>query len=145
MQKYKNFLTEQNNVSNIHYLCIRIVTKNFYFHMKKLLSFIIGALITAAPLSAKDIKVLTVKTTPEMHCNGCETKIKNNIRFVNGVKKIDTSLETKLVTITYDADKTNSEKITAAFKKIGYETTTVSDKKAEAPKVDGKTEATGKN
>lgn len=102
--------------------------------MKKLLSLLFGALISSAPISAKDIKVLTVKTTPEMHCNGCETKIKNNIRFVQGVKKIETSLEKKEVEVTYDADKTTTEKIVEAFKKIGYQTTTVSDKKVEPTK-----------
>lgn len=112
--------------------------------MKKFIAFIAMVLLCGATMFAKDIKVLVVKTNPEMHCNGCETKIKNNIRFVSGVKKIETSLEDKVVAVTYDAEKTNAEKITEAFKKIGYETTTVSDKKAEEKKVDGKTEATGK-
>lgn len=112
--------------------------------MKKFVTFIAMALFCSASIMAKDLKVLTVKTSPEMHCNGCETKIKNNIRFVSGVKKIDTDLEKKEVAVTYDADKTNADKIIAAFKKIGYETTTVSDKKAEAGKVDGKTAATEK-
>lgn len=110
--------------------------------MKKFVTFIAMALFCSASLMAKDLKVLTVKTSPEMHCNGCETKIKNNIRFVSGVKKIDTNLEKKEVAVTYDADKTSADKIIAAFKKIGYETTTVSDKKADSAKVDGKTEAT---
>ena len=112
--------------------------------MKKIIAIITMALICCANMTAKDIKVLVVKTAPEMHCNGCETKIKNNIRFVSGVKKIATDLEKKVVAVTYDADKTNPEKISEAFKKIGYETTTVSDKKAETQKVDGKTEATAK-
>lgn len=112
--------------------------------MKKLISFVLGAILTAAPMSAKDIKVLTVKTTPEMHCNGCETKIKNNIRFVLGVKKIETSLEKKEVAVTYDAEKVAPEKILEAFKKIGYEAETISDKKVETPKVDAKTEASTK-
>lgn len=110
--------------------------------MKKFITFISVALFACTTAFAKDIKVLTVKTAPEMHCNGCETKIKNNIRFISGVKKIDTDLEKKEVAITYDADKTDAAKITAAFKKIGYETTTVSDKKAEGQKTDGKTGAT---
>lgn len=112
--------------------------------MKKFITLLVLALVNCASIFAKDIKVLTVKTTPEMHCNSCETKIKNNIRFVSGVKKIETSLEKKEVTITYDAEKTDADKISAAFKKIGYETKTVSDKKADAAKTDGKSEATAK-
>ena len=29
---------------------------------------------------------LTVTTTPQIHCSGCENRIKQNIRFVKGVK-----------------------------------------------------------
>ena len=35
---------------------------------------------------------LTVTTTPQMHCSGCENRIKQNIRFVKGVKAITTSV-----------------------------------------------------
>lgn len=117
---------------------------NIIKSMKKFITLIALFVLSCTAMVAKDLKVLVVKTTPEMHCNGCETKIKNNIRFVQGVKKIETNLETKEVEVTYDADKTNAEKIIAAFKKIGYETKTVSDKKLEPQKVDGKTEASAK-
>lgn len=101
------------------------------------------AMFGCLSLCAKDLKVLVVKTTPEMHCNNCENKIKSNVRFVSGVKKIDTNLENKTVSVTYDADKTNADKITEAFKKIKYETTIVSDKKVEKKdhKLDGKSGA----
>lgn len=113
--------------------------------MKKFIALFAAAMLCGATAMAKDLKVLVVKTSPEMHCNNCENKIKNNIRFTSGVKKIDTSLEQKVVTITYDADKTDSKKIVAAFKKIGYDVTVVSDKKKEDKQqqpVDGKTGAT---
>lgn len=112
--------------------------------MKQTISILIASLILSLPTFAKDIKTLVVKTSPEMHCNGCETKIKNNIRFTAGVKKIDTDLSTKQVTIQYDADKTDAKAIVKAFDKIGYKATVVSDKNAESKKqpVDGSTAAT---
>lgn len=110
--------------------------------MKKFITLLMMVVLCGLNMSAKDLKTLVVKTNPEMHCNGCETKIKNNIRFVSGVKKIVTDLEKKEVSVTYDAEKTSPEKIAEAFKKIGYETTTVTDKKADKQKTDGKTEAT---
>lgn len=113
--------------------------------MKKILTLLAATMMCTATF-AKDLKVLVVKTNPEMHCNNCEMKIKNNIRFTSGVKKIDTNLETKLVSVTYDADKTGQKALIAAFKKIGYDATVVSDKKVEdkgAKKpVDGTTGAT---
>lgn len=103
-----------------------------------------AAMLCCASVIAKDMKVLVVKTSPEMHCENCENKIKNNIRFTAGVKKIVTDLEKKLVAVTYDADKTDAKTIVAAFKKIGYTATIVSDKAQESKHtpVDGQTGAT---
>lgn len=58
------------------------------------------ALAIAATCAAKDIKKVVLKTNPEMHCMGCEKKIKENIRFEKGVKSITTNLKDKTVTIS---------------------------------------------
>ena len=108
----------------------------------KRLSFIIFALSFSVALFAKDIKTIVLKTQPEMHCTGCEKKIKDNIRFEKGVKSITTNLDDKTVTIEYDADKTNVKNIIEGFKKINYE---ASEVKTEVPKqVDVETGATKK-
>ncbi len=88
--------------------------------MRKILTIsllAIGALATYA----KDIKELVVTTTPQMSCQNCENKIKGNLRFEKGIKKIETDLEKQLVTITYDADKTDESKIEEAFGKLNYQ------------------------
>ena len=87
--------------------------------MKKLLSIAAMTLATMS-LVAKDIKTVVVTTTPIMYCENCENRIKNNIRFVKGVKKIETSVPNQTVTITYDADKNSEEAIIKSFGKIGY-------------------------
>ena len=92
--------------------------------MKQIL-IIIAAMLIA--LGGKELRVLTVTTTPEMHCQNCEKKIKENIRFEAGVKKIETNLEKQLVVITYDPSKTDSKKLTQAFAKIGYTIKVISD------------------
>ena len=69
---------------------------------------------------AKDIEELVVTTNPPMSCQNCENKIKGNLRFEKGIKKIETNIPDQRVTIEYDADKTNPEKIEEAFQKIGY-------------------------
>ncbi len=68
----------------------------------------------------KDIKTLVVTTTPQMHCESCENKIKNNLRFEKGIKSIETDIESQTVTIVYDADKTTEEQIIEGFKKFNY-------------------------
>ena len=90
--------------------------------MKRFLTAMV-LLVACVGLYAKDIKTLVVTTNPVMHCENCEKRIKSNIRFVKGIKKIETSLEQKTVTITYDADITSEATIIDAFKKIKYSAT----------------------
>lgn len=85
-------------------------------------TMILGAmLLTAAAAMAKDIKTATFTTTPQMHCESCENKIKKNMRFEKGVKLIETSVPEQTVKIQYDAEKTNTARLIQGFKKIGYE------------------------
>lgn len=83
---------------------------------------LLSAMMTFFALStaAKDIKTVVFTTNPQMHCENCENKIKNNVRFVKGVKSIETNVEKQTVTIKYDADKTSPDKISSGFAKIGY-------------------------
>ena len=101
--------------------------------MKKVL--ILGAMmLTAVVALAKDIKTVVFTTNPELHCEGCENKIKGNLRFEKGVKNIITDLKTKTVTIEYDADKTNVQNIIEGFKKIKYEATEVKEETTKEQK-----------
>lgn len=96
--------------------------------MKKVL-LLSAMMLTAVVGLAKDIKTVVVTTKPQMHCSGCEQKIKGNLRFEKGVKQIECNIDEQRVTITFDADKTNSEKIIQSFGKFGYEATEVKTEK----------------
>ena len=87
--------------------------------MKKLVMFF-AIMIMALTVAGKDIKTLVLTTNPQMHCENCENKIKNNIRFEKGVKSIETDIAAQTVTIVYDADKTTEDAIIQAFAKINY-------------------------
>ena len=100
--------------------------------MKKSLLMIMTSLLLMA--GGKDLRVLVMTPTPQMHCENCENKIKKNLRFENGVKKIETSIKEQSVTVTYDATKTDVKKIQAAMKEIGYDTKVISDKSKEKDK-----------
>ena len=92
--------------------------------MKKL-ALVCAMMLTAVVGLAKDIKTVVVTTQPQMHCASCENKIKGNLRFEKGVKEIECNIEAQRVTITYDAEKTNSENIIQSFGKFGYKATEV--------------------
>ncbi len=99
--------------------------------------FIFSAMmLTATAALAKDIKTVMLTTNPEMHCENCEKKIKGSLRFEKGIKNIITNLNSKTVTIEYDADKTTVDNIIKGFKKIKYEAKEV---KSYPQKVDAQT------
>ena len=78
----------------------------------------------------KTTDTLRVSTTaPQMHCANCEKKIKGNIRFVKGVRRIETSVPKQTVTIVYDSKKSNYEDFVEAFRKIGLTIDRVNRKK----------------
>ncbi len=85
-------------------------------------------------LSGKELRILVLTPTPQMHCESCENKIKKNMRFEKGVKRVETNIEKQEVTITYDPSKNTVEGLQAGMKKIGYDTKVVSDKKVDTNK-----------
>ena len=94
--------------------------------MKKLL-LLFAMMVVAITAMAKDIQTVVVTTTPQMHCENCENRIKNNLRFEKGVKKIETNIEKQTVTITYDADKTTVEQLLKGFEKFKYSARVLKD------------------
>ena len=76
---------------------------------KRMLTALVITLLSVTAVMAKDIRTAVFKVS-QMHCENCERKVKNNIKFEKGVKEFSTDLKTRTVSITYDADKTNVEK-----------------------------------
>lgn len=95
------------------------------------------ALLSVTAVLAKDIRVAVFKVT-QMHCENCEKKVKNNMRFEKGLKDISTVVKDRIVTITYDAEKTNVKNLQAGFKKFDYEAEFVKETKKDDKKTDKK-------
>lgn len=56
-----------------------------------------------------------------MSCGHCVMRVKKAIEDVQGVKKVDVSLENKQAVVEFDEEKTDVEKIKAAVRESGYE------------------------
>lgn len=89
--------------------------------MKKNLLMAFMLMLAGNSFAQTATDTLVVTTQPQMHCQNCEKKIKSNIRFVKGTKRIDTSVKDQKVTIVYDGRKAKYNDYVEAFKKIGYE------------------------
>ena len=104
---------------------------------KRCMATCVVALLSVAAVLAKDIRVVVFKVS-QMHCEKCEKKVKDNMRFEKGLKDIATEVKTKLVTITYDAEKTNVKNLQAGFNKFNYEAEFVKETKKDDQKTDKK-------
>lgn len=93
--------------------------------MKKIMLMAM-ALFMAVAAQATDIKTVVLKTN--MSCENCATKIKKNVRFEKGVKDIKANLDDKTLIVTYDADKTDVDKIIKGIAKVGYKATAIDNK-----------------
>ena len=104
---------------------------------KRWMATCVVALLSVAAVLAKDIRVVVFKVS-QMHCEKCEKKVKDNMRFEKGLKDIATEVKTKMVTITYDAEKTNVMNLQAGFNKFNYEAEFVKETKKDDQKTDKK-------
>lgn len=87
---------------------------------------VISVFFCVLNVNAKDLRKIVFKVE-QMECSKCENKVKKNISFEKGVKKLETDLSKRTVTIVYDADKTSIEKLKDGFMKFKYEAKVISD------------------
>lgn len=102
--------------------------------MKKYLLALIMAVTATTSFAKKDIQTVIFTTTPQMHCEACENKIKGNLRFEKGIKTIETNVPAQTITVQFDADKTTPAKLQQSFSKFGYKARIL--KKGEKVKTD---------
>ena len=90
--------------------------------MKKLLSLSLMLLMCITLCQARSPKkrlYLTQVFTTDIVCHNCEQKIMNNVAVLGkGVQDVKVNLETKEVTVTYDAAKNNVENLVKGFSKL---------------------------
>lgn len=70
-----------------------------------------------------EVEIITQETikVEGMSCGHCVMRVKKAIEGLEGVKKVDVSLENKQAVVEFDEGKTDVEKIKAVVKETGYE------------------------
>ena len=104
---------------------------------------IVILLLALMPMMAFAANKQKVVLSCDLHCQGCCDKIMKNIAFEKGVKDLVCDLESKTVTVTYDADKTDVPTLLKAFEKIGKPAQVKDDEmqKEDTPDTDANTGA----
>jgi mercuric ion binding protein len=92
--------------------------------MKKSLLTAAAALVVSAT-SAWAAPRTVVLAVSQMTCSACPITVKKALRKVDGVTKVDVSLEKQQAVVTYDDTKTNVERLIKATTDAGYPSTLV--------------------
>lgn len=58
-----------------------------------------------------------------IHCKGCEQRIGNALRRLQGVEDVQASSQTQQVQVTIDAAKVHADQVKARLEQIGYQVT----------------------
>jgi copper chaperone CopZ len=74
-------------------------------------------------LMAQEVKKSSdeVKIQTSAVCGMCKDRIEHDLSFEKGVKSVSLDKDTKIVTVGYNPEKTNPDKIRLAISKIGYD------------------------
>ncbi|MBS4914321.1 MAG: heavy-metal-associated domain-containing protein [Veillonella sp.] len=68
-----------------------------------------------------------VFNVPGMMCSNCENTVKTAVLGLPGVMSVDVNLESKDVTVSYDANKVNANAISDAIDATGFDVASVSE------------------
>lgn len=89
--------------------------------MKTITTMIIAFVMLISVKSNAQATTAEVKIKTSATCDMCKETIEKNLAFEKGIKKSVLDVESKIVTVTYNPEKTSPEKIRLAISKIGYD------------------------
>lgn len=92
--------------------------------MKKLISAI-ALTLACCSVSVLAATKTTTLSVPGMTCASCPITVKKALDKVEGVEKIEVSLEKKEAVVTFDDAKTNVKALMEATKNAGYPSSAV--------------------
>ncbi|MFY0606989.1 MAG: heavy-metal-associated domain-containing protein [Cyclobacteriaceae bacterium] len=99
--------------------------------MKNLNLLFLMLMLASVQLKAQSTETIQIKTSAI--CEMCQYTIEKDMAFEKGVKSALLDLETKVLTVEYNAKKTNPETIRKRITMVGYDADSLKrDEKAHA-------------
>jgi copper chaperone len=66
---------------------------------------------------------VTVTGEQQIHCAGCEERIRRALRRLPGVQAVEASAETQQVTVVIDPGRASPDQVRAKLEQLGYQLT----------------------
>ena len=86
--------------------------------MKNILLLIMLVYTSSTFAQTKKTAEIKIKTSAE--CDQCKKRIESNLIYEKGVKFCKLDMASKVLTVSYNTEKTNPEKIKKAVTMLGY-------------------------
>ena len=86
--------------------------------MKKILAVVLFFILLFGCKS--EPKPVDVKFLTSLHCDGCKQTISNKLDKLEGILKYDVEVESKIVSIQFDENTTDSVKLRIVLNDLGY-------------------------
>lgn len=88
--------------------------------MKKIFKTIIASiLIVQVAIAGDNPTVIKIKTSAV--CGMCKRKIEKNLAFEKGIEDVNLDIPSKILTVSYNAKKTNPKEIKRIINNTGYD------------------------
>jgi len=97
-------------------------TKSFYISML-VIAFLFSS-VNVISQSKSKFEKLEIKTSAQ--CGQCKDRIEKVFAYEKGVKKSDLNVTSKVLTVTYDPNKTTPDKLRQVLSRLGYDADGVS-------------------
>ena len=84
-----------------------------------LAALMVGIIVLASFVVAEKFVEIRIKTSAV--CGMCKDRIEQGLAFEKGIKDVSLDLETKMVTVKYNSEKTNPDEIRKLISALGYD------------------------
>lgn len=95
---------------------------------KNFLAIFLMAFFLFSVNSFAETKLEECNIKTNAHCGDCKSKIEKALKKQGGVMSTNLNLDNKIVTVKYDPNKTNTDKLISAITTAGYTAELVSNK-----------------
>lgn len=82
---------------------------------------VLSLLLFTTVAKAQNVNTAEIKIKTSAICETCKKTIEQSLAFEKGIKQSDLDISTKIVTVTYNPNKTTPEKIRLAISNTGYD------------------------
>lgn len=100
-------------------------TKKVMFIAVMLVAVMLSSTQAFSQTTNKEIK--TLKLLTNAHCNACKKTLEEGLAYEKGIKDASLDLNTKVLTVAYNPQKTDEQIIKAKVQKLGYTAETYSN------------------